>query len=63
MRAFTILALTALGCSTCLAAGLPRSVPELQGVSSSGVPLVHRGGRQDRLDEQFHAGAPWLHRR
>ncbi len=37
MRAFTILALSALCCSTCLAAGLPRSAPELQGVSSSGV--------------------------
>src|SRR6516162_10203883 len=37
MRAFMFITSMVVGCSTCLAAGLPRSEPEAQGVSSSGV--------------------------
>jgi CubicO group peptidase (beta-lactamase class C family) len=37
MRTITIVAAIALSCSTCFAAGLPRSDPESQGVSSADV--------------------------
>ena len=37
MKTLSVVALVALGCSTCIGADLPRSSPEAQGVSSSDV--------------------------